>query len=132
QCIVLSLDVRNEGDKLITYTDQGTTACAALIDLLADIDYNIIGELMITSIDRDGTGMGLDQLIIDTVGMNQNLKIPFIISGGTGNSSHLLSGLKCNNVNAVATSNLFNFVGNGLEIARQNLLDNRIDLAIWK
>ena len=56
---------------------------------------------------------------------------PIIISGGAGNSNHLFQGLEHPKVNAVATANLFNFVGNGLPNARKLLLDQGCELARW-
>ena len=54
-----------------------------------------------------------------------------IIAGGAGNEKHLLEGIMLDEINAVATANLFNFMGNGLPIARDNLILNGINLAKW-
>ena len=51
--------------------------------------------------------------------------------GGVGNSDHLLQGLKDERIDAVATAHLFNFVGNGLQKARQNIINSAIPLASW-
>ena len=59
------------------------------------------------------------------------MKIPIIIAGGAGNEKHLLEGLKIDKVNAVATANLFNFIGNGLPKARAKILDEGINIARW-
>jgi cyclase len=59
------------------------------------------------------------------------INVPLIIAGGAGNESHLLEGLKLEKVNAVATANLFNFIGDGLINARKNILKENINIANW-
>jgi cyclase len=54
-----------------------------------------------------------------------------IIAGGAGNESHLAQGLKIENVSAVATANLFNFIGNGLPNARNLILASNENIANW-
>ena len=53
-----------------------------------------------------------------------------IIAGGAGNWKHLLDGLKNKNINAAATANLLNFVGDGFKNARSELL-KKFDLPEW-
>ena len=60
------------------------------------------------------------------------MSIHLILAGGVGNASHLLEGLKSSKVDAVATAHLFNFIGDGLKKARQNILDKNVQLATWK
>jgi cyclase len=55
---------------------------------------------------------------------------PIIIAGGAGNWKHLLEGLQSKKINAVATANLLNFIGNGLENARKEIL-KEFDLPVW-
>ena len=55
-----------------------------------------------------------------------NISIPLILAGGAGNHKHLADGLKHDAVDAVATANLLNFVGDGLNRARENLLERGI------
>jgi cyclase len=89
-----------------------------------------IGEIYLNSIDKDGTGFGYD---FDTINKVINgINVPLIIAGGAGNESHLLEGLKLDKVNAVATANLFNFMGNGLPVARNILISNDVNLANWQ
>ena len=56
---------------------------------------------------------------------------PVILAGGAGNSSHLLEALQDSRVDAVATANLFNFIGNGLRDARESLVSSGIVLPMW-
>jgi len=88
-----------------------------------------VGEIYLNSIDKDGTGFGYDVETIKKV--SKTISIPLIIAGGAGNEQHLQSGLDMKHVNAVATANLFNFVGDGLPKARQKILENKGNIAKW-
>ena len=60
-----------------------------------------------------------------------HFNVPLIIAGGAGNENHLAEGLSIKGVNAVATANLFNFIGNGLPEARRKIINGGINLANW-
>ena len=62
----------------------------------------------------------------------KSVNMPFIVMGGAGNKRHLSAGLSIDGVSAVATANLFNFIGNGLPNARTYMLANGANLAHWK
>jgi cyclase len=130
QSIVASIDYRNvEGINTVYYMD-GTQKCE--MTLIAYIEYLEslnIGEIYLNSIDRDGTGFGFD---LDTISQISSIvNKPLIIAGGAGNENHLQEGLRLKGVSAVATANLFNFIGNGLPFARRKLIELGENLAIW-
>ena len=83
-------------------------------------------DLIFNSIDRDGTGQGLDLDIIKKVSKISN---PIILMGGCGKPDHIVEALKLKHANGVATSNIFNFLGNGLNLAREKLLKMNINIA---
>ncbi len=88
-----------------------------------------VGEIYLNSIDRDGTGQGYDLKTLDL--LPPGISKPIILAGGVGNAIHLAEGLADPRVDAVATANLFNFVGDGLKQARKNLVAGGIDLPVW-
>ena len=55
--------------------------------------------------------------------------MPLIIAGGAGNDLHLIEGLNIDGVSAVATANLFNFIGNGIPNARKKILQAGLNIA---
>ena len=63
--------------------------------------------------------------------ISSDCQIPVIISGGAGNSRHLADGLSHPQIDAVATANLLNFVGDGLQLARCSLIEEGYSLARW-
>jgi cyclase len=79
--------------------------------------------------DRDGTGQGYDFRLLDL--LPANMSKPVILAGGVGNSTHLASGMADSRVDAVATAHLFNFVGDGLKLARQTLISGGVRLPLW-
>lgn len=86
------------------------------------------GEVLLQSVDNDGTGMGLDLRVVSEVGSPD---VPVILMGGVGHAEHIVEGLMLPEVDAVATANLFNFVGDALVDARAMARDAGIPLARW-
>ena len=131
QCVVASIDVKSAPDGGYQVWSQSGMKCqeGSAQDWLERISRDPVGELYVNSMDRDGTGQGFDFDILDL--LPRGLKKPVILAGGAGNANHLLVGLQDARVDAVATANLFNFVGNGLKEARQSLVSNGIVLPMW-
>ena len=105
------------GNKLIDYD---------LKKYLKNISRLPVGEIMMNSIDRDGTGQGYFFEALNCIDFKLNL--PIIYCGGAGNWKHLYQGLKNAKINAVATANLFNFINDGLINARNILLKKNIKI----
>ena len=93
-------------------------------------NMGIVGEVYLNSMDRDGTGQGYDFGTLSI--LPEIFALPVILAGGVGNSKHLIEGLNHKYVDAVATANLFNFVGDGLQKARAKLKKEGISLANWE
>lgn len=130
QCVIVSADVKQVDDELVVFTHNGSRQQELnLSHWLEKIHTLPVGELYLNSIDRDGTGQGYFSRMLDCLPPTWN--IPVIIAGGAGNYRHLAEGLSDARVNAVATAHLFNFVGDGLENAREQLLASGIDLVRW-
>lgn len=130
QSIVASIDYKSKGDSFLVFINDGSIEIK--MDLYSYIKYVQtlgIGEIYLNSIDQDGTGFGYDFHAINKV--IDSINVPLIIAGGAGNESHLLEGLKLEKVNAVATANLFNFVGDGLVNAREKIIQNGQNIAVW-
>lgn len=131
QCIIASVDYRREKDgAYAVYVENGSRRLeddlAAHLRHVTSLD---VGEIYLNSINQDGTGQGYD---MDALAfLPEDLEIPVIMAGGAGNNLHLEAALKVPEIDAAATANLFNFVGTGLPIARERLLDAGLELARW-
>jgi cyclase len=131
QCIVASVDVKSDPSGVFKAWSDGGTACQSrdATVWLKDIANLEIGEIYLNSIDRDGTGQGYDFRLLDL--LPTEISKPIILAGGVGNAKHLVEGFADSRVDAVATANLFNFVGDGLKQARQTLIANAVNLPFW-
>jgi cyclase len=131
QCVVGSVDIKMGPENAYScWSNSGQSEVVGNApELLKKIFDKPIGEVYINSMDRDGTGQGLDLGLLDL--LPQNVGKPVILAGGVGNADHLADGFKDERVDAVATANLFNFVGSGLRDARQSLISMGVVLPLW-
>lgn len=130
QSIVASVDYRNiNGINKVLINDGSVEVNFTLEEYIKHVESLNIGEIYLNSIDKDGTGFGYDFELIKR--LSTIITKPLIISGGAGNEKHLIEGLNIQNVSAVATANLFNFIGDGLPIARNKIIESGQNLALW-
>jgi len=130
QCIIASIDIKKSKDGIEVWINNGSQKIPELFqEWISTVISLGVGEIYLNSIGKDGTGQGYFWEAIKM--LDYNIGIPLIISGGAGNQHHLLEGLKTSIVDAVATANLLNFVGNGLPIAREFLVEQGAPLAKW-
>ena len=131
QSIIASVDYKMRSRTPIICIENGAREInISLHDYLKSIQLLRVGEIYLNCIDKDGTGFGYDFETVHNI--NSYLYIPLILAGGAGNEKHLLEGLEITAVNAVATANLFNFVGDGLPTARKKIVGAGFNLANWK
>ncbi len=101
-------------------------------DRLKDHVQNVVssgaGEVLVQSAERDGTGKGLD---LSLASLANSGSTPLILMGGVGHASHLSEGLRDSAVDAVATANLFNFIGESLITSRVGARADGVRLASW-
>lgn len=131
QSIVASLDFRRMDDESARiFIDSGRQdAGLTLADAVLKVAELGAGEMYLTSIDRDGTGMGYDLEAIELA--YRSCDLPIIAAGGADTYDRLAEGLKSGFASAVSTSHLFNFMCDGLEDARHQLIAEGIDLSQW-
>src|SRR3990167_10018424 len=131
QSIIASIDYTKIDGFNTAFISNGTTKISlSLIEYIKYVQNLNIGEIYLNSIDQDGTGFGYDFETIND--LKKDIKVPLIIAGGAGNEHHLLEGLKIHEISAVATANLFNFVGNSLPIARKKIIQAGVNIAPWE
>lgn len=131
QSIVASLDYKLTDQ----FTEEIFINCGEdkieieLDEYLKRIKRMNIGEIYLNSIERDGTGFGYDFSLVEKIGTALN--VPIIIAGGAGNEKHFSEALQYKKISAVATANLFNFIGDGLPNARRFLINSGENVANW-
>ena len=130
QSLVASVDYKLIDNVPIVYIKDGSLPIEiSLGEYLVFLQELGVGEILLNSIQQDGTGFGYDLCTIKDY--CQSISVPLLIMGGAGNERHLLDGITQDGVSAVVTANLFNFIGNGLPNARKYMLDNYANLARW-
>jgi len=131
QCLVGSVDIiKSSNSEYSLVTECGLTNLPEHISDCLNTVINLpIGEIYFNSIDQDGTGQGFDLSLLRF--LPEDCPIPIILAGGVGNAKHLAVGLSDNQVDSVATANLFNFIGDGLKRAREKLVEDGFSLAFW-
>jgi imidazole glycerol-phosphate synthase subunit HisF len=126
QSIIASIDYR---DNEVFISDGKEKVGSYLEQYIKHAELLGVGEIYLNSIKKDGTGFGFDLNTIEVIAGKIN--IPLIVAGGAGNQHHLLEAVKIKGVSAVATANLFNFIGESLPKARQHLIQNGANLVEW-
>lgn len=109
QCIVVAIDAKKTSPNswnIFTHGGKKRTELDALDWAKKMADYGC-GELLITSMDKDGTKSGFDNLLLSKV--SELVNIPIIASGGVGTLEHLVEGIKIGKADAVLAASIFHF-----------------------
>ncbi len=109
QCVVVSIDARKIGDgSYECFSHSGTYPTGRkLLDWVQEVEQLGAGEILLTSIERDGTMAGYDLELIRQV--TARVSIPVIASGGAGNYHHLYEAIADGSASAVAAASIFHF-----------------------
>ncbi len=121
QCIVVAIDAKQVGpDKWEVFTHGGRKATG--LDALAwarkMTEYGA-GEILLTSMDRDGTKDGFDLAL--TRAVCDAVSIPVIASGGVGNLDHLVDGVRLGHADAVLAASIFHFGEYTVQQAKEHM-----------
>lgn len=109
QCIVVAIDARRIAEgRWEVYTHGGRTPTGKdVLEWAKEVEELGAGEILLTSMDRDGTKNGYDNELNRTVG--RAVSIPLIASGGVGNLQHLADGLTIGEADAVLAASIFHY-----------------------
>ena len=129
QCIVVAIDAKKNADKWEIFTHGGRNKTGIdAIEFAKKMEENGAGELLITSMDRDGTQVGYDIELMSTISSKVN--IPVIASGGVGNLDHLVDGIKLGNASAVLAASIFHYGKYSVKQAKEYLDSKGIPVRI--
>lgn len=109
QCIVVAIDAKAVSpDRWEVFTHGGRKPTGIdVVDYAKEVATLGAGEILLTSMDRDGTKEGFDLRL--TRAVSDKVKIPVIASGGVGNLEHLAEGIKEGRASAVLAASIFHF-----------------------
>ena len=125
QAVIGAIDLEREGEVYFSKVNQGQKKSLVLHEHLERIVDIGVGEILINSINNDGTGMGFDEKLIE---LCTAIKVPLIVAGGAGKPEHFAQALSSPLVQAVASGNLFNFIGKGFELVRHYLIEQNFPI----
>jgi cyclase len=128
QCIVVAVDAKLKEDsssswEVVTYGGRNRTGIDVQEWTTQVADYGA-GEILLTSMDRDGTKEGFDNELVFQV--SSSIDIPVIASGGVGNLQHLIDGIQIGGAEAVLAASIFHFSEFTIQEAKEAMKDSGI------
>ena len=130
QCIVLSMDVKKYDDgSYEVLSNLGTKKTGrSPVDWAHEVESLGAGEILLTSIDRDGWLQGYDLKLCRSVA--DSVRIPVLILGGAGNWEHMAEGFTAGNASAVCTQNIYHFTESSINSAKRYLANKGIPVRV--
>ena len=134
QCIVVAIDAKKVSAKgepdrweIFTHGGRKETGIDAIDWAIKMVEYGA-GEILLTSMDRDGTKIGFDLEL--TRAVSEAVVVPVIASGGVGNLEHLAAGVLKGKADAVLAASIFHFAEYSVEEAKQYMRDQGIEVRL--
>ena len=125
QCIVVAIDAKRVDQRWEVFTHGGRNPTGLdAIDWAQKVAALGAGEILLTSMDRDGTRQGFDLAL--TKAVSRAVSIPVIASGGVGSLEHLLEGVTEGEADAVLAASIFHFGEHTIGEAKQYLADRGV------
>jgi cyclase len=123
QCIVVAIDAKRVSEdplkwEIFTHGGRKPTGIDAIEWAKKMVEYGA-GELLVTSMDRDGTKAGFDNELYRAI--SEAVPVPLIASGGVGNLDHLVDGIKEGHADAVLAASIFHFGEYTIEEAKKHM-----------
>ena len=130
QCIVVAIDAKQTGPgkwNVFTHGGRNDTGIDA-VDWAKQVEKLGAGEILLTSMDRDGTKNGFDLAL--TRAVSDAIKIPVIASGGVGNLQHLADGVSEGHADAVLAASIFHFGEYTVRQAKEYMASRGIEVRL--
>jgi cyclase len=130
QCIVVAIDAKKTAENKWTVFTHGGREATELdaVEFAKLAEKNGAGEILLTSMDRDGTKNGYD--IELTKKISSSLNIPVIASGGVGNLQHLKDGILDGGASAVLAASIFHFGEYSIQEAKDYLKKENVPVRL--
>ncbi len=130
QCIVVAIDVKkmvNGKYGVFTHGGKKETDLEAL-SWAKKVEKYGAGEILLTSMDRDGTGNGFDIEITKEIA--DNISIPVVASGGVGSLQHLVDGVKMGNASGVLAASIFHYGKFSIQEAKKFMKKSGVEVRL--
>ncbi len=123
QCIVVAIDAKQTSPghwEIFTHGGRTPTGLDAIAYAREVVELGA-GEILLTSMDRDGTKSGFDLAL--TRKISDSIKVPLIASGGVGNLDHLVEGIREGHATAVLAASIFHFGEYTIRQAKEHMIE---------
>lgn len=129
QSVVAAVDYKRVEDEvnIFEWRDKQVIRNTPIKDYVLRCQELGFGEILLNSVNKDGTGFGYDLDIISDVA--SYCELPLMVMGGAGKHDHFLPVFNINHVDAAITANLLNFIGDAIADTRKEIKSKGIDLA---
>jgi len=129
QAIVVAIDAKKIDDHWEVFTHGGRNATGInAVSWAKKMAKLGAGELLITSMDRDGTKKGFDNVLMKLI--SDVVEVPIIASGGVGILQHLVDGVKDGEADAVLAASIFHYGEFTIQEAKQYMVKNNIEVRL--
>ena len=129
QAIVVAIDAKKVDDHYEVFTHGGRNATGInAIEWARKMANFGAGELLITSMDRDGTKEGFDNNLMKSI--SETVDIPIIASGGAGSLRHLVDGVKDGEADAVLAASIFHYGEYTIQEAKNYMYEHGIEMRL--
>jgi cyclase len=129
QCIVVAIDAKRSGDTWEVFTHGGRRATGLdAVEWARRMESSGAGEILLTSMDRDGTRDGFDLAL--TRAVSDAVGVPVIASGGVGKREHLAEGVLDGHADAVLAASVFHFGDFTVRQAKEHMRSRGIEVRL--
>jgi imidazole glycerol-phosphate synthase subunit HisF len=129
QAVVVAIDAKLEGNSFAVYARSGQTAANRdAVEWAREAESRGAGEILLTSIDRDGTKAGFDCPL--TAAVSSAVTIPVIASGGAGTLEHFVDVFTSGRADAALAASIFHYAETGVRSLKQHLRQRGIPVRL--
>ncbi len=129
QCIVVAVDAKKHFNDWYVYSHGGTKKTELLaLNWIEKVQELGAGEILLTSMDKDGTKSGFDNELLNKV--SEFLKIPLIASGGVGTLNHFYEGVVKGKADALLAASVFHFNELSIKEVKSFLKEKKINIRV--
>ena len=129
QAVVVAIDAKQDAGRFAVYARSGQSATARdAVEWAREAESRGAGEILLTSIDRDGTKRGFDCAL--TAAVSEAVSIPVIASGGAGTLDHFVEVFTAGRADAALAASIFHYAETGVRALKQQLRAHHIPVRL--
>jgi cyclase len=129
QAVIVAIDAKRDGPRFSVFSRSGTTASGRdAVEWAREAERRGAGEILLTSIDRDGTKIGFDCEM--TAAVSRAVSIPVIASGGAGELTHFVEVFTSGAADAALAASIFHYAETGVRTLKEHLRQRGIPVRV--